>query len=73
MGSIVSSLSTILWLPIVVYVPALAFNQTTGIDIHIITPIVCIVCIFYTCVVSKSLIKSKSKYYDDLLTFLGWT
>lgn len=33
-----------------IYVPALAFNQVTGVDIHIITPIVCIVCIFYTCV-----------------------
>ena len=48
-GSIVSLLSTISWLPIVIYVPALAFNQTTGIDIHIITPLVMAVCIFYTC------------------------
>ncbi|KAJ9592042.1 hypothetical protein L9F63_001421, partial [Diploptera punctata] len=39
-----------LWLPIVIYVPALAFNQVTGINVHIITPAVCIVCIFYTCV-----------------------
>ena len=28
--------------------PALAFNQVTGVNIHVITPIVCIVCIFYT-------------------------
>lgn len=34
--------------PIVVYVPALAFNQVTGVNIHIITPIVCLVCVFYT-------------------------
>jgi Na+/proline symporter len=34
----------------VIYVPALAFNQTTGIDIHIITPIVMTICIFYTCI-----------------------
>jgi Na+/proline symporter len=33
----------------VIYVPALAFNQTTGIDIHVITPIVMSICIFYTC------------------------
>lgn len=32
-----------------IYVPALAFNQTTGINIHIITPIVMSICIFYTC------------------------
>lgn len=30
--------------------PALAFNQTTGINIHVITPIVMAICIFYTCV-----------------------
>lgn len=34
----------------VIYVPALAFNQTTGVDIHTITPIVMTICIFYTCV-----------------------
>ncbi|KAL7036978.1 hypothetical protein ACKWTF_009025 [Chironomus riparius] len=48
-GSLMYSLATILWLPIVIYVPALAFNQTTGINIHIITPIVMSICIFYTC------------------------
>lgn len=49
-GSLISSFSTISWLPIVIYVPALAFNQTTGINIHIITPVVMTICIFYTCV-----------------------
>lgn len=48
-GSVVASLSTITWLPIVIYVPALAFEQVTGIDLHIITPIVMAVCVFYTC------------------------
>lgn len=48
-GSLISSFSCITWLPIVIYVPALAFNQTTGIDIHIITPVVMTVCVFYTC------------------------
>lgn len=33
-----------------IYVPALAFNQVTGVDIHVITPIVCVICVFYTCV-----------------------
>lgn len=47
-GSVISSLATILWLPIVIYVPALAFNQTTGINIHVITPVVMTVCMFYT-------------------------
>lgn len=70
------------YLPIVVYVPALAFNQgfssehtlvrsrswsnsfffiqfgifsVTGVNIHIITPIVCVICVFYTCAVSLSI------------------
>ncbi|KAH9631487.1 hypothetical protein HF086_004648 [Spodoptera exigua] len=47
-GSILFAFTLIGWLPIVIYVPALAFNQVTGVDIHVITPIVCLVCIFYT-------------------------
>jgi solute carrier family 5 (sodium-coupled monocarboxylate transporter), member 8/12 len=31
------------------YVPALAFNQMTGISIHKMTPLVVAICIFYTC------------------------
>ncbi|XP_053611747.1 sodium-coupled monocarboxylate transporter 1-like [Plodia interpunctella] len=48
-GSVIFSVYLIAWLPIVIYVPALAFNQVTGVNIHIVTPIVCFVCIFYTC------------------------
>ncbi|XP_013149412.1 PREDICTED: sodium-coupled monocarboxylate transporter 1-like isoform X2 [Papilio polytes] len=47
-GSVLFSVYLMAWLPIVIYVPALAFNQVTGVNIHIVTPIVCIVCIFYT-------------------------
>lgn len=43
------SIFTVLKLPIIIYVPALAFNKTTGINIHTITPIVMSICIFYTC------------------------
>ncbi|KAK2588414.1 hypothetical protein KPH14_004415 [Odynerus spinipes] len=50
LGSILFSISIMTWLPIVIYVPALAFNQVTGVNVHIVTPFVCIVCIFYTCV-----------------------
>ncbi|XP_037951198.1 sodium-coupled monocarboxylate transporter 2-like [Teleopsis dalmanni] len=39
----------VLYLPVAIYVPALTFNQVSGIDIHLITPIVCLVCTFYTC------------------------
>lgn len=50
LGSFLFILSIITWIPIVIYIPALAFNQVTGINVHIVTPIVCVVCIFYTCV-----------------------
>ncbi|XP_067633271.1 sodium-coupled monocarboxylate transporter 1 [Eurosta solidaginis] len=49
-GSILFIVGMVLWLPVAVYVPALTFNQVSGINIHIITPIVCLICTFYTCV-----------------------
>uniref|UniRef100_A0A182UDH0 Sodium/solute symporter n=1 Tax=Anopheles melas TaxID=34690 RepID=A0A182UDH0_9DIPT len=44
----ITSAYELLWMPIVIYVPALAFNQVTGMSIHIVTPIVCMICVFYT-------------------------
>ncbi|XP_018331292.1 sodium-coupled monocarboxylate transporter 1-like isoform X2 [Agrilus planipennis] len=49
-GALLFSINLITWLPLVVYVPALAFNQVTGVNIHLVTPIVCLICIFYTSV-----------------------
>ncbi|CRK86766.1 CLUMA_CG000598, isoform A [Clunio marinus] len=49
-GCILFIFSQMVWLPIVIFVPALAFNQVSGIDIHMITPITCVCCIFYTTV-----------------------
>ncbi|KAI4470154.1 sodium-coupled monocarboxylate transporter [Holotrichia oblita] len=37
-----------LFLPVVIYIPALALGQVTNLNIHLITPIVCGICIFYT-------------------------
>ncbi|KAJ6639617.1 Sodium-coupled monocarboxylate transporter 1 [Pseudolycoriella hygida] len=50
LGSILYAIATLAYLPVVIYVPALAFNQATGVNIHIVTPFVCAVCIFYTSV-----------------------
>ncbi|XP_044753033.1 sodium-coupled monocarboxylate transporter 1-like isoform X2 [Coccinella septempunctata] len=47
-GSVLFSFGMITWLPLVIYVPALAFNQVTGVNVHYTTPAVCIICIFYT-------------------------
>ncbi|XP_059488854.1 sodium-coupled monocarboxylate transporter 1-like [Neocloeon triangulifer] len=48
MASVLFVISQMLYIPIVVYVPALAFSQVTGINVHLVTPITCAVCIFYT-------------------------
>ncbi|VVC39886.1 Sodium/solute symporter [Cinara cedri] len=48
--SMIFALSQILILPVVIYIPALAFNQVTGLDIHLMTIVMCIICIFYTTV-----------------------
>ncbi|GAB0091239.1 sodium-coupled monocarboxylate transporter 2 [Sergentomyia squamirostris] len=48
MASFMFVLDEIFFLPIIVYVPALAFNQVTGVNLHLIAGIVCIVCVFYT-------------------------
>ncbi|RZB40467.1 SSF domain containing protein, partial [Asbolus verrucosus] len=47
-ASFLFALGLFLYLPIVIYIPALAFSAATGISVHYITPVVCGVCIFYT-------------------------
>uniref|UniRef100_A0A182UC24 Sodium/solute symporter n=1 Tax=Anopheles melas TaxID=34690 RepID=A0A182UC24_9DIPT len=49
-ASLVYALQCIIYIPIVIYVPALAFSQVTGVNLHVITPIICVICIFYTTV-----------------------
>jgi len=39
-------------MPIVVYAPALALNQVTGLDTYAAVSIIFVVCIFYTSIVS---------------------
>ncbi|XP_014260294.1 sodium-coupled monocarboxylate transporter 2-like isoform X2 [Cimex lectularius] len=48
LGSCLFIVKMMLYIPIVIYVPALAFSQVTGVNLHIITPLVCVICIFYT-------------------------
>ncbi|KAK9708917.1 Sodium:solute symporter family [Popillia japonica] len=47
-ASFLFSLCMGLFLPVVIYIPALALGQVTNLNIHVITPIVCGICIFYT-------------------------
>ncbi|XP_043064898.1 sodium-coupled monocarboxylate transporter 1 isoform X4 [Drosophila ficusphila] len=50
LGSFLFIVGMMVWLPVTLYVPAITFNQVTGIGISVITPIVCTICTFYTCV-----------------------
>ncbi|XP_060535121.1 sodium-coupled monocarboxylate transporter 2-like [Cylas formicarius] len=42
------ALSVFVYLPMVVYIPSLAFEAVTGVSVFITTPVICGVCIFYT-------------------------
>ncbi|XP_025406146.1 sodium-coupled monocarboxylate transporter 1-like [Sipha flava] len=46
--SIIYAFSLMLYIPVVIYIPALAFSQVTGLNVHTVTKIICSVCIFYT-------------------------
>ncbi|XP_031348538.1 sodium-coupled monocarboxylate transporter 1-like isoform X2 [Photinus pyralis] len=48
MASCIYILQMLLFNPVVAYTPAIAFSQATGINTHIVTSTMCIVCIFYT-------------------------
>ncbi|EDW75843.2 uncharacterized protein Dwil_GK14981 [Drosophila willistoni] len=41
-------LDEILFLPFIVYVPAIALNQVSGINLHVVAVVIVIVCVFYT-------------------------
>ncbi|CAB3362933.1 Hypothetical predicted protein [Cloeon dipterum] len=48
MASVMFIISQFLYIPIVIYAPALALSQVTGLNVHLITPIISAICIFYT-------------------------
>ncbi|KAJ9575557.1 hypothetical protein L9F63_007565, partial [Diploptera punctata] len=48
MASLLFTIHLLLYIPLVIYMPALAFSYVSGLSVHIITPLCCIICIFYT-------------------------
>lgn len=48
LASGIYTLAIVVHLPLLVYAPALAFSQVTGVNLYVITPITCVICIFYT-------------------------
>lgn len=50
LASFMFIMDEVFFLPIILYVPAIAFKQVTGVNIHIISSIVCVICVLYTLV-----------------------
>ncbi|KAK9688418.1 Sodium:solute symporter family [Popillia japonica] len=48
MASLLYIINIILILPVVIYAPSLAFTQASPVSLHIVNPIICTMCIFYT-------------------------
>lgn len=48
LASGIYTIASVFHLPLLVYAPAIAFSQVTGVNLHLITPITCVVCVFYT-------------------------
>ncbi|XP_045620487.2 sodium-coupled monocarboxylate transporter 2 [Procambarus clarkii] len=48
LGSLVFIIQMTLYMAIVVYAPALALAQVTGLDVYVSVSLICFVCIFYT-------------------------
>lgn len=54
LASFLYTLSLVVYVPLIIYVPALAFSQATGMNLHYVAPVICMVCIFYTTIVSET-------------------
>lgn len=65
MASIVFLSQCVTYTPIVIYGPSIAFAQVTGIHEHIIGPIICVICVFYTTIGGL-----KAVVWTDFLQFI---
>lgn len=54
LASFLYTLALVIYVPLIIYVPALAFSQATGMNLHYVAPVICMVCIFYTTIVSDT-------------------
>ncbi|CAB3374350.1 Hypothetical predicted protein [Cloeon dipterum] len=46
--SVLYCLMTILYTPLIIYIPSLAFSQVSGINLYVVAVATCAICIFYT-------------------------
>ncbi|KAF5303905.1 hypothetical protein FQA39_LY01690 [Lamprigera yunnana] len=65
-ASLLFVLEVLIYNPIVAFVPAIALAQATGINVHFITPVIGIICIFYTTIGGF-----KAVVWTDTLQFIG--
>lgn len=65
LASLVYLTQCITYTPIVIYGPSIAFAQVTGIHEHIIGPLICVICIFYTTIGGL-----KAVVWTDFLQFV---
>ncbi|XP_024083167.1 sodium-coupled monocarboxylate transporter 1-like [Cimex lectularius] len=69
--------SHLCYIPVVIYTPALAINQISGINVHIITPFLCLICIFYTTVGGLKAVVWSDTLQGGLMIFsiiaVAWT
>lgn len=54
LSSLLFVIMLFVYVPVVIYAPALVFTQVTDINLHMITPLLCISCIIYTTIVSSA-------------------
>lgn len=76
LASVMYTISVFSLVPVVTYIPAMAFSSASGMDIHIVTPIICGFCIFYTAIGGlKALVWSDTMQFTltmgALLAILG--
>ncbi|XP_057671542.1 sodium-coupled monocarboxylate transporter 2-like [Diorhabda carinulata] len=76
LASVMFTISVFSLVPIVTYIPSMAFSTATGMNIRVVTPIICGICIFYTSIGGlKALVWSDSLQFSltmgALLAILG--
>lgn len=65
MASLMFLSQVITYTPVVIYGPSIAFAQVTGIHEHIVGPLICVICIFYTTIGGL-----KAVVWTDFLQFI---
>ncbi|KAF5303907.1 hypothetical protein FQA39_LY01692 [Lamprigera yunnana] len=66
LASLIFVVQVTVYNPLIAYIPAIAFSQVAGINVHLITPVVCGICVFYTTIGGF-----KAVVWTDVFQFAG--